>query len=137
MSELIYTPLNVRITFPKDLNLEQCKELINLDSKGLFALMDEYTSSIAELKITAFKAGFEWISENGYYVFTMDSKRLVKVNWNSKWIQINPAAKDMEKNIKKAIVALISPITEDIAIFVGKGIIQKHEVTESLLLLPF
>jgi len=133
MSELIYTPIPVRISFPEELTPEDCKKLLEINLDDLIVFIDYPIRNIAELQLEAFKEGFEWIKEKGLFVFTYYEKRILKINWHGKWGEINPNLFEMGNTYIESFGRLLESLPDTFSFFLNKLPITRENLLKQLI----
>ena len=127
MSELEFKPLNLRLSSPKDLSLEDCKTILEAQNSGLFYLMTNPSRNLGELKLAMFKIGLSW-NQGKALEIKKDNKKLLQIIWNQGQAFINPAYPNFSENEKKLVLAALEAIPEDFSIILDNSVIQKDKL---------
>ena len=119
MSEIFSPAIPCRITFPTDLTYEECKTLLDAESKGVFCLMDDSIKNIAECKTKLFKLGFKFYDKKG---FTFIQKDLIfaKFVWKQKFVKLNPLIFEQEIKLTNEIKDCLKAFPDDF-LFLSMG----------------
>jgi hypothetical protein len=81
-------------------------------------------------RIQAVKHGFMYEKENGYEIYTYGNHRIAKVQFDGKWIQINP---ELPEELKLLIETLIEMIPEDFSFYIGNNPFKKKDLKKYLI----
>lgn len=76
-----------------------------------------------DFKIQAVKHGFLFEQENGYEIFTYNNFRTMKINFDGRWVQINP---DLPEELELVAQTLTEMIPDNFSFYVGNKSFKKE-----------
>jgi hypothetical protein len=76
-----------------------------------------------DFKIQAVKHGFLFEQENGYEIFTYNNFRVMKINFDGRWVQINP---DLPEELELVAQTLTEMIPDNFSFYVGNKSFKKE-----------
>lgn len=134
MSEIFYPPINCVIEFPESgLTYDQCKSLIDAESKGIFHLVDGNITKHSECSVKLYKQGLIFSNNNQFTEVFLNQTKLLKFIWKQEIVFINPNIKSESVELKNALISSLEAFPEHFTFVMKDLSLTKQNLIKELV----
>lgn len=124
----ITTPIKVKLETNSILTFKEMSELVK-QSETLFLKLEAVDlNKDSDIKLSLFKQGFKWVSENNSETVYLENEKLIKFNVFGKWIRLNPNTLSMDKDYRNLISGCLECFSDQFKVWLTDNPLTIKEV---------